>query len=88
MTKKYFYGGNPCDVSPAEGVKGVLIKSGPTFYFRVYDSGGSFTDYDIQHDDLFVTIDADALASFYHCGEHHCLDHSPQVFGLKTVDGR
>ncbi len=74
------------DVTPAGGVKGVLIRTGSEFLFRVYRNDGTFTDYDIYHDDLSVTIDSDELASFYNNGEHHILDHSPNVFGLKTVN--
>ena len=88
MKKKYVYGGRACDVTPAGGVNGVLIRSGSELLFRVYGSEGSFTDYDILHDDLSVTIDLTELASFYSCGEYHSLDHSPHVLGLKGADER
>lgn len=52
--------------------------------FRVYYDRERFTDYEIRHDDLSVTIDTDALASFYKVGERDILDHSPQVLGLKN----
>ncbi|MEX2281204.1 MAG: hypothetical protein WEE89_01825 [Gemmatimonadota bacterium] len=42
-------------------------------------------DYDIRHDDLPVTIDADALAAFYTVGERTILDHSPEVLGLREI---
>lgn len=51
--------------------------------FRVYHDHEHFTDYEIRHDDLSVTIDKDALAAFYKVGESYILDHSPQVLGLK-----
>lgn len=86
MSNKYIYGGRVSDVAPAGGVKGILIRSGAEFSFRVYGRDGSFTDYDIHHDDLTITIDSDELASFYSDGEHHILDHSPNVFGLKRID--
>jgi hypothetical protein len=86
MSKKYIYGGKASNVTPAGGVKGVLIKSGSEFLFRVYLKDGTFTDYKICHDDLSVTIDSDELASFYSDGEHHTLDHSPNVFGLKPAN--
>lgn len=86
MTKKYIYGGRVCDVTPGGGVKGILIRSGSELLFRVYEIEGTFTDYDILHDDLSVTIDSTELASFYSCGENHSLDHSPNVFGLKAAD--
>ena len=56
-----------------------------TMMFRVYHDNHNFTDYEIRHDDLSVTIDEDALASFYKIGERCILDHSPQVLGLKSV---
>lgn len=51
-------------------------------FFRVYASDHTFTDYDIRHDDLSVTISGDALASFYRIGEARLLNHNPQVLGL------
>jgi hypothetical protein len=56
-----------------------------TFFFRVYGATGEFADYDILHDDLEVTISADALASFYQIGGRRLLDHSPDVLGLESV---
>lgn len=67
-------------------MKGVLIRSGTELLFRVYRNDGSFTDYDIYHDDLSVTIDPDELASFYSDDERYLLDHSPSIFGLKEVN--
>jgi len=49
---------------------------GGIIFFRVYQNDGEFTDYDISHDELSITIDTDAMASF-------ALDHSPSVLGLK-----
>lgn len=57
-----------------------------TTTFRVYHDGGNFTDYDIRHDDLPITIDADALAAFYQVGERTILDHSPEVLGLRKIE--
>jgi len=83
MTVKYTYAGKVSAVKNAEGVSGVLIKLfGGGYAFRVYHNNGEFTDYDLRHDDLSVTIDSDALASFYSNDEHHVLDHSPKVLGL------
>ena len=90
MTDKYIYGKKVTEVMSAAGAKGILIRSGSDFFFRIYKEGGQFEDYDILHDDLSITIDPDELASFYHRGDHYTLDHSPDVFGLKkaTNDGR
>jgi len=89
MNDKYLYGDAPAEVKSAAGVKGVIIRTlDGAMLFRVYHDGGHFTDYEIKHDDLSVTIDADALASFYKVGERDILDHSPQVLGLKKVENR
>ena len=79
------YGSSAATVSPAAGVTGFLLKSTDgSFFFRVYGSSGDFTDYDIRHDDLEVTISPDALASFYQIGDRLLLDHSPEVLGLES----
>jgi len=85
MTKKYIYGKQATDVESAAGAKGVLIRSGSDFFFRVYREGGLFNDYKILHNDLSMTIDSDELASFYHRDDHYILDHSPSVLGLKKA---
>lgn len=86
MTDKYIYGKKTTDVAPAAGAKGVLIRSGSRFFFRIYKYDGQFDDYKILHDDLSITIDPDELAAFYHSGNHYILDHSPNVLGLKKSD--
>ena len=87
MTHTYLYGGTPAVVRPAEGVKGIIIRTfDGTLVFRVYHDRERFTDYEIRHDDLSVTIDADALAAFYEVGGHHILDHSPEVLGLRKIE--
>jgi hypothetical protein len=86
MTETHHYGGKVAQVTPADGVQGVLIRLfGGGFAFRVYSDDGEFIDYDICHDDLPVTLDSDALASFYRVDGHDILDHSPQVLGLKEA---
>ncbi len=88
MSDKYLYGKMPAEAEPADGVKGVLIRARDgTMMFRVYHDNKGFTDYEIRHDDLSVTIDNDALAAFYSIGERNILDHSPRVLGLEKVDG-
>lgn len=65
----------------ANGVTGVLL---PIGVFRVYHDGGEFTDYDICHSDLQVTInDTDAYFYEREDGEPY-LDHSPQTLGIKN----
>lgn len=88
MNEKYLYGKAPAEVKPAAGVKGVLIRAlDGALMFRVYHDREQFTDYEIRHDDLSVTIDKDELATFYKVGEEHILDHSPEVLGLKKIEG-
>lgn len=88
MNDKYLYGEVPAEVKPAAGVKGVIIRAlDSAMMFRVYHDRERFTDYEIRHDDLNVTIDKDALAAFYKVGEEHILDHSPEVLGLKKIEG-
>ena len=87
MSDQYLYGGAPAEVKPAAGAKGVIIRTlDGALAFRVYHDREHFTDYEIRHDDLSVTIDADELAAFYKVGERDILDHSPQVLGLKKVE--
>ena len=95
MSEKYRYGKVPADVTPTAGVRGVLIRTfDGSMMFRVYHDRERFTDYEIRHDDLSVTIDKDALAAFYKAcpraggdGEHDILDYSPRVLGLRKIEG-
>jgi hypothetical protein len=88
MSGKYLYGELPAEVESAAGVKGVLIRTfDGAVTFRVYHDREHFTDYEVRHDDLSVTIDAEELAAFYKVGERDILDHSPQVLGLKKIEG-
>jgi hypothetical protein len=89
VTGRFLYGEDPAEVESAAGVKGVLIRTiGGAMLFRVYETPERFTDYEIRHDDLGVTIDADELAAFYKIGERDILDHAPQVLGLRKIDER
>jgi len=84
----FLYGDKPVQVRPAGGTKGVLIRTlDGTIMLRVYETGEVFTDYEIRHDDLAVTIDPDAMAALYKVEERDVLDHSPEVLGLKKVSG-
>ncbi|SOB77411.1 hypothetical protein SAMN04488490_3220 [Marinobacter sp. LV10R510-11A] len=84
MTSIYKYGDGEAEEENASGVSGVLCSGAAgSYFFRVYHSDTSFTDYDLRHDDLSVTISPDALASFYKVQGHNVLDHSPEVLGLE-----
>ena len=68
----------------ANGTSGVLLPIGRTWVFRVYHDDGEFTDYDIFHSDLSITInDGDAYFYEREDGESY-LDHSPQTLGIKN----
>ncbi len=73
------------EVSSASGTRGFLCRSAVdgSYFFRVYETNEAFTDYDLRHDDLEVTISLDAMASFYRIGDDHILDHSAEVLGLQ-----
>ncbi len=84
-TERFLYGDKPADVLPAAGVTGLLLRgAGGPAILRVR-TGSGFTDYEIHHDDLRVTIDADELAAFYKVGDDNILDHDPQVLGLRKI---
>jgi len=86
---KYNYGKSVAHVTSAEGVTGVLCKGFDNeFVFRVYKESGEFDDYEIRHDDLEVTVSAEAMAAFYQIGESKILDHSPSVLGLDRCSER
>jgi len=66
MNDKYLYGEVPAEVESAAGIKGVIIRTlDGTMMFRVYHDRAHFTDYELRHDDLNVTIAKDEPAAFY-----------------------
>jgi len=67
----------------ADGVQGHLLHTGNGRYvFRVYADRFEFTDYDLLHSDLCVTI-TDRDATFYSDDSGNRLDHSPATLGVK-----
>jgi len=68
----------------AQGVEGQLIYTGAGVYvFRVYTDNFEFTDYDLLHCDLSVTI-TDADATFYSDDTGNRLDHNPATLGIEN----
>ena len=68
----------------ANGVQGHLCKSSKNdLFFRVYKENREFQDYEIIHDDSSITIDKDALASFYEHDGDYWIDHSPSILGYE-----
>jgi hypothetical protein len=93
MTKKasgsFIYGKKTARTQTAKGVRGFILSFNSTLCFRVYSKDKrTFTDYDLSHNDLEVTIQ-DGNASFYTFGERGSgvLDYSPGVLGLKPSSG-
>ena len=56
-------------IKPANGVTGHLLRTGYDVVFRVYGENHQFTDYDLTHSDLCVTI-TDEDAAFYSRWRH------------------
>jgi len=74
------------EATPARRTTGVLCRGpGGRYLFRIYEPGGSFTDDDLEHDDLTVTTPPGEFAAFYRIGHDHALDHSPEVLGLRPA---
>lgn len=71
-----------CTIKPAKGQKGYLLYTmNKEYVFRVYKEDHSFTDYDILHCDLELTIN-DNDATFYDFDDgRSILDHSYEVAG-------
>jgi hypothetical protein len=67
----------------ADGVEGHLIWCADGQYrFRVYTDTREFTDYDLLHSDLCVTI-TDKDATFYSDKQGNRLDHNPATLGIE-----
>ena len=71
-------------ITNANGVAGMLLNpyhNEGKWTFRVTNDNGTFTDYDLCHSDLCVTInDADAVFYKDPNGPNR-LDHSPETLG-------
>lgn len=68
-------------IKPANGTSGFLLRTLDHIVFRVYGAPGEFTDYDLRHSDLCVTI-ADSDAAFYIGPQTSVLDNGPITLGL------
>jgi hypothetical protein len=68
------------------GVEGHLIYTASGKYmFRVYKENFEFTDYELLHSDLCVTI-TDEDATFYSDDEGNRLDHNPATLGRQPQE--
>lgn len=87
--KKVRYGGHIASAKSAAGMRGVLCRSTDgEYFFRIYRGSGRFTDYELRHSDLTVTIAEDEEATFYRVGKNAILDHSPETLGLNKAPSR
>lgn len=85
MKRQVRYGTKVATVLSADGAEGDLIRSVSGKYcFRVYHGDGEFTDYNLRHSDLCITIH-DPLAAFYTIDGKHVLDHDPDTLGLEDL---
>ena len=72
-----------CIQKPAKGMKGIILLTlNNRYVFRVYKEDNSFTDYDILHCDLDVTIDSDDAVLYEYEDGTNALDHSYEVLGI------
>lgn len=76
-------------ITDANGVTGILLNpyhQDGKWVFRVHSKDGAFTDYDLCHSDLCVTIN-DNDAFFYAGGNGSRLDHSPEtILGTGSIN--
>ena len=72
-----------CKIRSAEGTKGFLLYIMNNVYvFREYNEDHTFTDYDLLHSDLEVTINGDD-ATFYEFEDgRNILDHSYEMSNI------
>jgi hypothetical protein len=68
----------------ANNTTGYLIRVGDDIMFRVYDASNNFTDYEIYHYDMCVTIQ-DTDAYFYKNEDLDFIDYSPQTLGISNA---
>lgn len=75
--------------TPANGKTGHLLRGPDGHYsFRVYRDHVKykFTDYELTHFDLMVTIEDDDSAFYRYEDGTKCLDHAPETLGRKSMN--
>jgi hypothetical protein len=72
MSKEY--------IKSAKGLKGLLCVSTGFTFLRVTNEDNTYTDYDIIHSDMNITIDDDD-AHIYKNGDQYYIDYSPETLG-------
>ena len=72
-------------LTPAQGLSITLIRTfDGDVMAREYHADGSFTDHDILHSDLAVTI-TDTDAWIYSNSQGTVIDHSPSTLGTDSI---
>ena len=75
-------------IKSADGIHGCLIYVHwlNKTVFRVYSAtdAGKFTDYELMHSDLFVTIECPDAAFYETVDGRLVLDHAPDTLGLSS----
>ena len=67
-------------IKSAKGIKGVLCVSTGFTFLRVTNEDNTYTDYDIIHYDMNITIDDDDAHIYKNDGEYY-IDYSPETLG-------
>lgn len=67
-------------IKSAKGLKGVLCVSFDGIFLRVDNDDNTYTDYDILHYDMNITIDDDD-AHIYSDDDGYYIDYSPETLG-------
>lgn len=86
MSNTVLYGKQPAKVNPADGLEGFLCRSiDGSYFFRIYHEDGAFTDYDVRHYDLVITIH-DESVFLYELPDGNVLDYGPEALGLEEIE--
>jgi hypothetical protein len=73
-------------IKDANGVQGVLLNPyhpDGKWVFRTYNDDGTFSDYDLCHSDLCVTINDFDATLYEDVDGFNRLDHSPEALGIR-----
>lgn len=71
-------------IKSANGISGHLLQTvDGTYWFRVYRPDFTFTDYDLHHSDLCITINDPDAALYERDDGTTILDHSPETLGIE-----
>jgi hypothetical protein len=70
-------------IGPVKNLKGILIRGiGMESFFRVYNEDHTFTDYEIHHYDLDVTIHDEGAFIYEREDGTRYIDYCPETYGI------